>query len=1131
MRTSWIKKVGGSHPRKGWRIPCFPSTTSPSCQDQPLHPGPVSQQMNRCACYRLIAVGVTPPFLKSTDMDSLTVPDGTGVRRSSLASTWSRDSGLSHRRLKPISSLSINDMACEAKVQPLPSPGLLSTHSMWSTSDLFSRPSSRQQDPEVVSNLTNSNSLSNVSSTLSERMHELVRAYSSRTQRIKEKTTQPPSPSSVSSQDAKSAISGLDGDETPAPRNIRLGSFIPMGSTTSEVFSEASETNKEMLVGVWQCRFRMPKCLRKIRFPNTIEAQSKLYVGWLFLVMLAYMYNAWVIPLRGFFPYQTADNVWYWLICDYTADLVYILDIAIFKVRIRFVNNGIIECDRKLTKKNYMKKLMFKLDVCSLLPLDLLYLVPGVGVNAWLRIPRLLKVQTFWEFYERCDQAANSSAHAIRIIKTMTYMLFLIHIETCGYYAVSVYEGINSNQWVYNGTGNAYIRCFYLATKTATSIGNNPKPQNQLEYLFMTLYWLSGVFVFALLIGQIRDIVEAAGQVKSNYRKRMDQTIRYMESINIPKEMQERVRQWFLYNWEQHKTIDERLLLETLPRKLQTDLAINVHFNTLSKVQLFQDCDKNLLYDLVLKLKPSLFLPQDYICYKGEVGKEMYIVSHGQVEVVGGEDGETVLATLHEGSVFGEIRYVVGGEDGETVLATLHEGSVFGEISLLAMSGGNRRTANVRSKGYTNVFTLSKADFEEAMREYPEAQKLLRKRAKKLLKENARLEKKSVKVEVEEIIKTPSETPKFVKTVIKVMDPESNLVKHLDPSLKQSSSLRSIVSRPSSRTSSGRSSRSSSQGKIPERKLSKKGQAAFIFGSEVSLSDIPNDARVEYDVEEEQMLVVERVEHELTPESVPPPQKETPVIEDKRTQILKDDLDKTNNSVESQDSGIPSMKRSASQSTDKSLSNQDSKDSFNTSDLMDVINEEKQKGDSGDSSIVDPPPEARQSPSGASSMSDVGEAECQSECRSEGSPVDWITTEEKPTENGTRRKVSSESRDEKSVITDGTRRKVSAESKEKVFMEDGTRRKVSTGSRHGAQSPDANGAQSPRCVTPRRGDKSVTEVEKHEIPLENKVTCAVEIHREKTRTPSSIFSLEHQERPGSNAFYRQNSNVSYETEL
>lgn len=55
----------------------------------------------------------------------------------------------------------------------------------------------------------NSNSVSNVSSSLSEHLRNLVRAFSSRTEKVKETTLQPPSPSSLSDYAGSDALSGI----------------------------------------------------------------------------------------------------------------------------------------------------------------------------------------------------------------------------------------------------------------------------------------------------------------------------------------------------------------------------------------------------------------------------------------------------------------------------------------------------------------------------------------------------------------------------------------------------------------------------------------------------------------------------------------------------------------------------------------------------------------------------------------------------------------------------------------------------------------------------------------------------------------------------------------------------------
>jgi len=116
-----------------------------------------------------------------------------------------------------------------------------------------------------------------------------------------------------------------------------------------------------------------------------------------------------------------------------------------------------------------------------------------------------------------------------------------------------------------------------------------------------------------------------------------------------------RVIRWFDYLWANKQALDEGRVLSALPDPLKAELAIHVHLDALRRVRLFQDCEPGLLVELVLRLTLQVFSPGDYVCRKGDVGKEMYIVKRGRLIVVA-DDGRTAFATLGAGSVFGEVR-------------------------------------------------------------------------------------------------------------------------------------------------------------------------------------------------------------------------------------------------------------------------------------------------------------------------------------------------------------------------------------------------------------------------------------------------------------------------------------------
>lgn len=67
------------------------------------------------------------------------------------------------------------------------------------------------------------------------------------------------------------------------------------------------------------------------------------------------------------------------------------------------------------------------------------------------------------------------------------------------------------------------------------------------------------------------------------------------------------------------------------------------------------------------------------------------------------------------------------------------DGAVFGELSILNIQGnktGNRRTANVRSVGYSDIFVLLKNDLWEVLQDYPDARDRLLERGTAILRKD-----------------------------------------------------------------------------------------------------------------------------------------------------------------------------------------------------------------------------------------------------------------------------------------------------------------------------------------------------------------------------------------------------------
>uniref|UniRef100_A0A8C5LTJ3 Cyclic nucleotide gated channel subunit alpha 3 n=1 Tax=Leptobrachium leishanense TaxID=445787 RepID=A0A8C5LTJ3_9ANUR len=498
------------------------------------------------------------------------------------------------------------------------------------------------------------------------------------------------------------------------------------GPELKEVTSRNSNTQS-----LHEHQERLTRIDRKKKEIFVIDPASNLYYRWLSIISVPVLYNWCLLVCRACFDELQKDNTTLWLVLDYGADLLFAID-TLVRFRTGFLEQGLLVKDAKKLKEHYSKTLQFKLDILSLLPTDLAYIKVGLNYPE-LRFNRLLRFARMFEFFDRTETRTNYP-NFFRIGNLVLYILIIIHWNACIYFAISKAIGFGTDTWVYPNISHPeygrlarkYIYSLYWSTLTLTTIGETPPPVKDIEFLFVVFDFLIGVLIFATIVGNVGSMISNMNASRAEFQAKIDSIKQYMQFRKVTKDLEARVIKWFDYLWTNKKTMDEKEVLKNLPDKLKAEIAINVHLETLKKVRIFQDCEAGLLVELVLKLRPQVFSPGDYICRKGDIGREMYIIKEGKLAVV--------------------------ADDGVTQFVVLSDGSYFGEISILNIKGsksGNRRTANIRSIGYSDLFCLSKDDLMEALTEYPDAKSVLEEKGRQILMKDGLIDEEAAKAGAE----------------------------------------------------------------------------------------------------------------------------------------------------------------------------------------------------------------------------------------------------------------------------------------------------------------------------------------------------------------------------------------------
>lgn len=408
---------------------------------------------------------------------------------------------------------------------------------------------------------------------------------------------------------------------------------------------------------------------------------ERIREAWNAFIMLLTIFAGIEIPLRMVLNIQN-EGFFYWI--DLFLNILFILDIFVNAINTYHVEN---KDSRLFINYDYLKSWFF-IDFLAAIPFShnffgLMFDTQGFKILRLFRLLRLLKLAKIVPIIRKWYYLRTLNPSLVRMFIFFGFLILAAHWMACGWIA------LGTEDEKLDPVG-AYVKAIYWVFTTMTTVGyGDITPKNNFQILYAVIIMILGVGTYGYVIANLSSYFGNIDTARSEFTRKMGIINAFLVYRDIPSELENRIRSYYSYIWDNRLDHNEEEVIGELPDSLKLDIKLYLRQPLISKVPLFQKASADFQNEMVNYLQTHVFMPHDFIVKKGDPGNSMFFVSRGSVEIL---------------------------DDDMKTIAVLGEGSFFGETSLLLEQP---RNATVKAHSFCNVYSLEKDNFEILLSKYP----------------------------------------------------------------------------------------------------------------------------------------------------------------------------------------------------------------------------------------------------------------------------------------------------------------------------------------------------------------------------------------------------------------------------